>query len=324
MAHLTRHDTPALEELSAIVNHEWHDNALLVRCQFDSDTMDWLPADTVKADHPLTLAKYILANPVEQTRQGSWAVWARNTLRTTPRTIRRFYRLLASSSLNDMDDDSPATRPDTQVNTCRRQTKPGANHRSHHDLQFGITVPRNVKEALTFDRQDGNQSWAEAMSKEMTGRHGCFEFHDSDFKVSPDYQCAPLCMIFTVKSGGRHKARLVIGGHVVDASHLMSYSSVVQGISIRLLCLIAKANDLRCLSGDIANAYVNAPTQERIYSRAGAEFGPKQGCIIIIKKALYGLKTSGAEWHAHFADSLRALGFIPTRYDPNVWYIDRG
>ncbi len=39
----------------------------------------------------------------------------------------------------------------------------------------------------------------------------------------------------------------------------------------------------------------------------------------IIKKSLYGLKSSGAQWHAHFAKTLYTMGFTPTRFDNDVW-----
>ncbi|MGH3056579.1 MAG: reverse transcriptase domain-containing protein, partial [Gaiellaceae bacterium] len=171
-----------------------------------------------------------------------------------------------------------------------------------------------------MDKNNGNTKWQEAMAKEMAGlyQHGVFDYKGSHFKPPTDYQYAPLCMIFNVKADLRRKARLVIGGHVIDASHLNSYSSVVKGISIRLLALIAKANTLKCLCGDVGNAYVNAPTREKIYTRAGPEFGDREGQIVTLVKALYGLQTSGAEWQAYFSDSLRALEFKPTRYDTNV------
>ena len=41
--------------------------------------------------------------------------------------------------------------------------------------------------------------------------------------------------------------------------------------------------------------------------------------MIVIKKALYGLSASGADWHRHFSSTLRSFGFEPTRYDKDVW-----
>jgi hypothetical protein len=94
--------------------------------------------------------------------------------------------------------------------------------------------------------------------------------------------------------------------------------------SIRILHLIAHANSLDILCGDVSNAFVNADTRERCYCRAGPEFGDREGCIILIKKALYGLKSSAERWWRHFADSLRALGFKSTRFDRDVWIKDMG
>jgi hypothetical protein len=65
---------------------------------------------------------------------------------------------------------------------------------------------------------------------------------------------------------------------------------------------------------------LNASTKEKVYVRCGPEFGPElEGRIAIIQKSLYGLKSSGAEWHSLFAKSLYTLGFQPTRFDPDVW-----
>ena len=52
---------------------------------------------------------------------------------------------------------------------------------------------------------------------------------------------------------------------------------------------------------------------------AGREFGERQGMTVIIKKALYGLASSAACFYAHFGDTLRSFGFVPTRFDNDVW-----
>lgn len=133
------------------------------------------------------------------------------------------------------------------------------------------------------------------------------------------YQEAPLRMIFSVKPDLRCKARLVVGGHKVDSTEYNCHSSVVQLRSIRLLNVIAKVQGLECLAGDICNTYINAETKEKIYVRCRPQFGPElEGRIAILKKALYGLKSSGNHWHAHFAKTLYNLGFEPTRCDNDV------
>jgi hypothetical protein len=63
-------------------------------------------------------------------------------------------------------------------------------------------------------------------------------------------------MLFNVRSDLPRKARLVIGGHKVDARGNASYSSVVGFDSMRLLNIIAKAQGLKVVSGDIGSAYM--------------------------------------------------------------------
>jgi hypothetical protein len=42
--------------------------------------------------------------------------------------------------------------------------------------------------------------------------------------------------------------------------------------------------------------------------------------LIIIVRALYGLKSSGAAWRAHLANTLYSMGFTSRLADPDVWF----
>ena len=180
---------------------------------------------------------------------------------------------------------------------------------------FGLEVPHNVREALELDRRKGNHRWAEAIHKGMQGLqdYQTFSFLNPGEAAPASYQFAPLRMIFTMKQDLRCKARLVIGSHVIDSSEHLGYSSVDKMTSARLLNLIAKAQGLECLAGDVGNAYLNAETKEKIYTRCGLEFGPEMvNQIAIVLKGLYGFKSSGNQWHSHFAKTISQLGFLPS------------
>mmetsp|Transcript_165 Transcript_165/g.263 ORF Transcript_165/g.263 Transcript_165/m.263 type:complete len:116 (-) Transcript_165:986-1333(-) len=73
------------------------------------------------------------------------------------------------------------------------------------------------------------------------------------------------------------------------------------------------------MAADVGNAYLNAPTKEKVYIITGPEFGPEEGRVAVIVRALYGLKSSGAMWRSHFAATLFDLGFISCLADPVVW-----
>ena len=51
------------------------------------------------------------------------------------------------------------------------------------------------------------------------------------------------------------------------------------------------------MPADVGNGYLEAKTKEKVYIVAGPEFGELQGHTLIIYKALYGLRTSGARFH---------------------------
>jgi hypothetical protein len=67
-------------------------------------------------------------------------------------------------------------------------------------------------------------------------------------------------------------------------------------------------------------AYLNAPCREKVWFVAGPEFGLRQGTVIKVVCALFGLlKLSGASWRAMFNNSIRNMGFQPSIADPDVY-----
>ena len=58
---------------------------------------------------------------------------------------------------------------------------------------------------------------------------------------------------------------------------------------------------------DIGNAYLESYTKEKVGFVAGPDFGKWDGHTMIIRKAQYGLKSSGKCWHDRLHDVLRAL-----------------
>eukprot|EP00957_Ditylum_brightwellii_P013296 1003194-Ditylum_brightwellii.AAC.2 len=110
------------------------------------------------------------------------------------------------------------------------------------------------------------------------------------------WQYALMHMIFDVKHNLSRKARFVVGGHVINLSGHMTYSSTIKDISVRLLMLIVIKNGLGKMSCDIRNDFLTAPCNEKILSIAREEFGQKKGCGVVLKRALYGLKTVPASF----------------------------
>jgi hypothetical protein len=101
---------------------------------------------------------------------------------------------------------------------------------------------------------------------------------------------------------------------------VQTYSSVVSRDSVRLAFLIAALNGLDLQACDVGNAYLNAPCREKIWFVAGPEFGEDQGKVIVVVRALYGLKSSGAVWRKMLQDMIMGeLKFVPSKADRDVY-----
>ncbi len=111
---------------------------------------------------------------------------------------------------------------------------------------------------------------------------------------------------------------------MTDAPKEDIYSGVIGMETIRLAFQIAAMNDLTVCAADIGNAYLYAKTREKVYVRAGPEFGELEGQPMIIDRGLYGLRSSGASFHEHLAGKLRGMGYTPSKADSDLWIKDLG
>jgi hypothetical protein len=176
-------------------------------------------------------------------------------------------------------------------------------------FKFGVQVPRNFKEAMELDKKNKSTLWRNAIKKEMDqiAEYGTFRDLGRGATAPADYKKITVCLVFNVKHDLRHKARLVAGGHLTDPPNDSVYSGVVSLQSLCLVALFAELNGLQLWAPDVGSAYLEALTKEKVYVIAGPEFGVLERHILLIHKALYGLLTSGARWHEHFADRLVIL-----------------
>ena len=185
----------------------------------------------------------------------------------------------------------------------------------------GFQVPRNPEEAIAIDNANGNTRWQDSMALELAQIQEYQTFRDLG-KGTPGpegYKKIKVHFVFDVKHDGRHKSRLVAGGHLTDTPVDSVYSGVVSLRSLRLVLFLAELNKLKVWKADIGNAYLEAKTKEKVFIIAGKGFGNLEGHTLVIDKALYGLKSSGLRWHQRLVDVLRDMGFEMSKADPDVW-----
>ena len=193
-------------------------------------------------------------------------------------------------------------------------------------FKFGVQVPDNFEEAERLDKQNGNTKWKDSNHLELDqlDEYNVFRDLGKGVEPPPGYKKITLQCIYNVKHDLRHKERFIAGGHLTDPCKDSAYSGVILLRTLRLALLIGELNGLKVMVGDIGNAYLEAYTKEKVYIIAGPEFGDREGHTLIIDKALYGLRTSGARFHEKLADTLRDMGFTPCKSDADLWMRDAG
>jgi Reverse transcriptase (RNA-dependent DNA polymerase) len=251
--------------------------------EWKDGSTSWLPLKDLKETNAVEVAQYAKENRLMDEPAFAW--WA-------PHVLKKLIRLIKMS-------------------------------RSKHvrkGYKFGIRIPTSVEEALELDKENNNTLWYDAIMKEMKNVRIAFEIVPTGEKPPPGYQFVGLMMVFDIKMDFTRKARLVARGDQTDTPLTLIYSSVVSRESVRIAFLIAALNDIDLMMFDVGNAYLNAATTEKLYTIAGKEFGPdEEGKLMIIRRALYGLKSSGAAYRAHFAATLTELNFVSCKADPDVW-----
>ena len=119
---------------------------------------------------------------------------------------------------------------------------------------------------LHNDEDTETDFWWKVIEKEMKNIKVAFEFLVPDTSMPVGYQKIPLHFVFDVKMDFTRKMQLVAGGHKTEALKTLTYSSIMSRDSMHIAFLLAALNDVDILSADIGNAYLNAPTREKVYA----------------------------------------------------------
>ena len=180
----------------AITDHRYKNSTYEVLIEWEGGEKTWEPIAIMRQDDPVTLAKYGKENNLLE--DPSWKRLCRY-VKSTQRlggNLKRA-RMFAASV--------------TQT------------------YKFGVKVPRDEKEALSFDESDKNSLWNDAIGielnqvvREYNTLHDLGKYRGKG-SVPKDIR---VHMIFDVKYNLRHNCRLVAGGHLTKPNGDTSYLSV--------------------------------------------------------------------------------------------------
>ena len=177
-----------------------------------------------------------------------------------------------------------------------------------------------LDEAKAIDKENQNTLWTDGLREDMKNNSIAFKKFTEDPSKLEGYQEITGHLIFDIKlsENFRRKVRFVADGHETEAPASVTYSTVVSRDSVWLILTVAALHDLGVLGSDIQNAYLTAPCLEKVWIRAGPEFGPEQGKTFLVIRALYSLKSAGASFRAFMALKFDEMGFESSHGDPDV------
>ncbi len=243
----------------------------------------WVPLKDLKNSHPIEVAEFAKSRGIDDEAAFCWWV---------PYVLKKRNRCIAAANA--------------------RVKK--ATHK------YGIEIPTSIEHAKRIDEKNGNTYWQDAIKKEMYNVSIAFEILDHDEPVPPGWTPSSGHIIFDVKMDFTRKARWVKDGHKTADPDWSTYAGFVSRDSVRIAFTYAALNGLDICAADIKNAYLQAPASEKHYITCGAEFGLENvGKKALIRRALYGGKSAGADFWKHLRSCMEFLNFQSCKADPDVW-----
>ena len=254
---------------------------LLVR--FKDESEQWVPLKVMKETNPVDVAVFAKAEGIDDEPAFAW--WVPYTLRTRDRII-------------------------SAVNSRVKKVT----------MKYGHEVPRNLDDCRRIDAANGDSHWAKAIDKEMPNVKVAIEILEKDQVTPIGWKISSGHLVFDVKMDFTRKARWVKDGHRTPTPVESNYAGVVSRESVRIALTYAALNGIDVMAADIKNAYLQAPSSEKHYIICGAEFGLENiGKVGLIRRALYGGKSSGADFWKHLRTCMEHLGFQSCQADPDIW-----
>lgn len=186
-----------------------------------------------------------------------------------------------------------------------------------------VKIPETAAEAMD---SEFHEDWKAAMMNEyqslMNNQTWCLMDLPTGKKA---IGCRWVFNVKKDKKGNveRFKARLVAKGcsQKYGVNYTETYSPVVRHSTIRMIFAIAASLKLHVHHLDVTTAYLNSDLTDEVYMSQPEYFqsddSPEK--VLRLKKAIYGLKQAGREWHKKIDHVLKEMGFKPCISEPCLY-----
>jgi transposase InsO family protein len=183
-------------------------------------------------------------------------------------------------------------------------------------------IPRTYDEAMSNPLYKAH--WEQAISEELTKLQALDTW--KIVTLPPGKKAVGCKWVFTVKytpTGliDRYKARLVAQGfsQVPGDDFLETFSPTIRAESLRILLALGTYEDLEIRQIDVVSAYPRSKLHATVYMKPPKALKCPKDAVLLLNRALYGLKQSGREWYIEACRGLKSLGFSPCFSEPSVF-----
>ena len=93
------------------------------------------------------------------------------------------------------------------------------SYKTSPKYKYGFEVPKSYTDAVRLDGENHNTKWQDTVSLEFRKLDNHYTFHDKGHlddgaKVLTEYTLIQIHIVFDVNHDGRHRARMIAGGHL--------------------------------------------------------------------------------------------------------------
>jgi hypothetical protein len=194
-----------------------------------------------------------------------------------------------------------------------------------HDLEAQLHVACDDGEPRSFMEAERHVAWCVAMQSEMDAVE---KNHTWELADRPrGHRAITLKWVFKLKRDEasaiiKHKARLVARGFVqqegIDFDD--TFTPMARMESVRLLFALAAQEGWRVHHMDVKSAFLNDDLKEvYMYQPPGLAIPSKEGKVLRLRKALYGLRQAPRAWNAKLDSTLKEMDFGQSPHEGAIY-----
>jgi hypothetical protein len=195
-----------------------------------------------------------------------------------------------------------------------------------HNLEAQLHLVCDDGEPRSFAEVERHMTWCAAMESEMDAveKNRTRELADHPH----GHSSITLKWVFKLKRDEvgaivKHKACLVARGFVqregIDFDDI--FAPMAQMESVRLLFALAAQEGCRVHHMDVKSTFLNGDLKEEVYvcQPPGFAISDKEGKVLHLRKALYGLRQAPRAWNTKLDSMLKGMGFGQSPHEAAIY-----